>query len=1066
MFLFFFVIIYLFVDSVIYGNINNKILLVVAGSIIIYTITMHLFPNIHIQYIDKSRLLLTVGEFLHSVSNIKLSEDLSSLLYQKVFVEKNILDSIVWSGFIYSIIRLIVFLHLKICKICNNISLGFPLTLPIIGNVRHIPHSIYASPFWIGPMHTLFSLIGIFKLNKTGKVLLVSAALITILPGSLVTASTGALREIFYLFIIIPITSYLGFSYVILKAGRYMRSKVLYILITLGIIGIFSTILVMPIIGNMHYRLLESGTEYEIDGLTWLRYFGSSTDGCTGLGYRQISIYSNKQHPLLYSVSPGRETVLFSRNLNNIYFTNNSVNSLQHLYSKFNIKYYISSGRVLKNFRAKKRDLKIQYNKNLDKIYTSSKHFDIFQYTAPKYEIKTVKILPEVVFNETHPKIRDAGSDFLIETSTYKIRLSKTSPGIRYLGDKRENFLGEGYLTDYIKISWYGRSYIDRIAGCLLSDMNFSTFISNNQIIYKGVLKSENENWATLIVKYTFYEKAIKNEMIVANDWLSDSLPMNLYFSTLSSLPFSYFTYEDWHGIKKKKRVYPSEDYSIMKNKKFKSILFNDGNRGIYIKYCEISPYPSDILYKGDTIYNYSEIDIEFQKFISPGDNLHITRYISIGDEDTTEKNVDRYLSVGLYPYQEGIIPLIITGYLERLNHSTEKELNSSFYVYRELKYANVTYTEGINMGNEEINKTIMNKLLSYGIDVIGYENFFYRFTDPLQIQKEKIGDMRRNARVYYNLNISGFIPEGLKYNLDTINASIDENITFIIATSVEPPIEEFNREGLRYPKIVYYHGNKTSLILLPVSNPTSSLLRPEYNIEDILSQWKSTIDSVIREDDLCIFLLRSTRIRGYMNEILDLIDYAKNKGMTFTTPEKIAEHFRLLQNIYATVSKDIDSVNIFIKNNNNRPVKGVTFRVTVPTIEWRCPYRAINGRITRIKREGLNCISYVTTNLSEKENKTVIIEPNITRREFNIEIPENPIEGKIRIKIMDEYNNSVGSALVTIENKLYKTDEDGVLNINLRRGRYTIKIEKPGFKTRITDLEVKGRIYTLFNLW
>ena len=1064
MFLLFFSVTCILVYGVLCREFNNRLFVLVLTVLFVYGITTSIFPYVHPQYIDKARLVITVGEFLSSKLYLPLAYDMSQLFYTRVFLDKSLIDIALWSGLIYGIAKLAIFLSIQISKLLRKITPQTPLfAIPFIGEIRHISHSVFATPFWIGPIHTFFSLIALFRLNKETLSLLISILMVTILPGSQVTSYTGALREIFYLFLIIPITSSLGFIYLESKLRKFTNRRMSLVLTSLFIFGIFSALLVMPIIGNMYYKPSISGSDVERSGLKWLRGIGNADEGCTGLGYRHmINIYGNKEVPSSTTVHSGSEMKHFIRDLREIYFFNKGENYVEDIYSSFNVKYFILSDRVLRTFGAKREELTIHENKELDKIH-SNDDFDIYQYITPEYTLTHENITKGIVFNETCPEIKDAGVDFLIETPGYKIRLSKKSPSIKYLGSKEENLLGEGYLLDYLRISWYSREYLNKFAEYVPSEMNFSTIIQGNQIIYKRVLRNQNktEKWATLIIKYQFYRDAIKNEMIIANDHLP--VTMNLYLSTMTLTPLNYFTYKDWYGKKKERRIYPSEGYVRIKNKKFRDVFLHNKNKGIYMRYGNTAPYPSNIYYLGSIGYNYSSVNIDYERFIQPGDSLHITRYISIGDEDTTEKNVDRYLSVGLYPYQEGIIPLIITGYLERLNHSTEKELNSSFYVYRELKYANVTYTEGVNMGNEEINKTIMNKLLSYGIDVIGYENFFYRFTDPLQIQKEKIGDMRRNARVYYNLNISGFIPKGLRYNLDTINASIDENITFIIATSVEPPIEEFNREGLRYPKIVYYHGNKTSLILLPVSNPTSSLLRPEYNIEDILSQWKSTIDSAIREDDLCIFLLRSTRIRGYMNEILDLIDYAKNKGMTFTTPEKIAEHFRLLQNIYATVSKDIDSVNIFIKNNNNRPVKGVTFRVTVPTIEWRCPYRAINGRITRIKREGLNCISYVTTNLSEKENKTVIIEPNITRREFNIEIPENPIEGKIRIKIMDEYNNSVGSALVTIENKLYKTDEDGVLNINLRRGKYIIKIKKPGFKTEIFDLEVKGKIYSIF---
>lgn len=1065
MFLLFFSVIYLLIYGILCRELNNRLFVLVLSVLFLYGITTSIFPYVHPQYIDKARLVITVGEFLSSKLYLPLAHDLSQLFYTRVFLDKSLIDIALWSGFIYGITKLVIFLSIQMSKLSRRIIPQAPFfAIPFIGGIRHISHSVFATPVWIGPIHTFFSLIAIFRLNKETLSLLISILMVTILPGSQVTSYTGALREIFYLFLIIPITSSLGFIYLESKLRKFENRRISLVLTSLFIFGIFLALLVMPIIGNMYYKPLISGSEIERSGLEWLKGIGNSDEGCTGLGYRHmINIYGNKEVPSSTTVQSGSEMKHFIRDLRGIYFFDDGENYVRDMYSTFNVKYFILSDRVLRNLGAKKEELTIHGNKGLNKIY-SNKDFNTYQYIIPEHTLTHENITKGIRFNEAYPEIKDAGADFLIETPSYRVRLSKKSPNIKYLGSKEENLLGEGYLLDYMRISWYSREYLNKFADYVPSEMNFSTIIQGNQIIYKRVLRNQNktEKWTTLIIKYQFYRDAIKNEMIIANDYLP--VTMSLYLSTMILTPLNYFTYKDWYGKKNERRIYPSEGYIGIKNKKFRSIFLHNKNSGIYMRYGNTAPYPSNIYYSGSIQYNYGSVNIDYQRFIQPGDSLHITRYISIGDESITERNVDRYLSVGLYPYPEGIIPIIITGYLERLNHSTEKELNSSFYVYKKLKYENITYTEGINMGNEEINKTIMNKLLSYGIDVIGYENFFYRFTDPLHIQKEKIGNMRRNARVYYNLNISGFIPKGLKYNLDTINASIDENITFIIATSVGPPIEEFNREGLRYPKIVYYHGNKTSLILLPVSNPTSSLLRPEYNIKDILSQWKSTIDSVIKNDDVCIFLWRSSDIGKpeYVNGILEVIKYAKDRGMTFTTPEKIAEHFKLLQNISAIVSGDVDTVVISINNQNDEPVNGVAFKLVMPKMDGKCPYLAVKGQMVRIVERGLTCNCYVSTDLNAKGTKVLIIEPNISRKRFTVDLIKGPLEGEIIMSVKDSNNKAIHGATISIGNNKYLTDINGTISTELRRGKYIVKVEKPGFETKDYELEVKGRIYYL----
>ena len=1068
LFLLSFSVVFLVIYGVLCRDFNKKIYLLVLTMLFIYAIVVDIFPHVHPQYIDKSRLVLMVGEFLSSKLQLNLAYDLSDLFYKRIFVDKSIIDIALWSGFIYGITKLVISISTRFSELVRRIMPQTPLfAIPILGEIKTVSHSLHATPFWIGPIHSFLSLIALFRLNKETLALLISILLVTILPASQVTAQTGAMREIFYLLLIVPITSAIGFFYLESRLKKFVDRKNSVMLVYSSLFIIFSSILVMPVIGNIYYKPSISGSEIEREGLGWLKGIGNSDEGCTGVGYRHmINSYADKEVPSSTTVHSGSELNYFSRNLQQIYFFDKSENYVKDLHSVFNIKYFISSNRVLRNLAGNKEELKIHENEELDKIY-SNNDFRLYQYIVPEYKVSHINTTAGIRFYGNYTKIKDAGKDFLIETPTYKTRISKTSPMIKYLGNRKENFLGEGNFLDYIRISWRSIHYLNRSENYVFSEMNLSTSVQNNQILYKKILKDKNgENWATLMIRYVFYEDVIKNEILIANDWLPLGHLMDLNIFTRSVTPNNHFTYRDWYGIKNSKRIYPSEDYSKISDKKFSSIFLNDGNKGIYLKYDKTSQYPSDILYQGGLGYNYSLVEISTREFLSPAESIHITRYISIGDEKTAEENINKYLSVSIYPYPDGIIPLTLTGYLENLDEMEEDEVNHTLNTYNTLRDNGVieSYTEAISFRDEELNTSFIKKLSDYKVNVIGYGNLLYNTFYPLATQKDNVGKMNNNSKAYYKKDMRGFIPLGMKYNLDTIDASIGEDLLFIEGISVPTPFFEFYQEGFRHPVITYYHGNETSLMLLPVSEPTSPSIDSEEDMKDAVSAWKSAIDSAVKNDDLCILLWKSTQVGKpeYLDEISELIDYAKSRGMTFTTPEEIVKHYRLTQNISAIAFRDIDTVRISVTNDNYEKIDGLTLKVILPTLEFKCPYEAKNGRIARVKKEGFECTCYITIDVGGKETKTVVIEPKVQRKRFMIEIPRNPIEGEVKIQVKDENNNVVKGTLVTIENRIYETDENGILEVYLSRGMYKVKIEKAGFKTEVFNLEVKGAIYAL----
>ena len=215
MFLLFLASTFVVVHGIICKEFDNKIFLLVLSVLFIYGITMHLFPYIQPQYIDKGRLVLTVGEFVSSNMYLDIVYKMSQLFYTRIFVDGNIIDITIWSGFIYGVVRFSIFFFIQLSNLASKLKSKMknkgliprnPLfTLPIIGGISNISHSVLATPFWIGPQHTFFSIFALSRIDRKSLAFLISALLVTILPGSQVESYTGSLREIIYLFLIIPI---------------------------------------------------------------------------------------------------------------------------------------------------------------------------------------------------------------------------------------------------------------------------------------------------------------------------------------------------------------------------------------------------------------------------------------------------------------------------------------------------------------------------------------------------------------------------------------------------------------------------------------------------------------------------------------------------------------------------------------------------------------------------------------------------------------------------------------------------------------------------------------------
>jgi len=974
MFLLMLTIAYLFIYAILCGELHRDSYMAAGSLMFFYIITMHLFPYIHPQYIDKGRILVSAGDFLTSDLHVPFADELAQMFYEQIFLDLNPLYVVLICLAIYAACRFLMFLHHKVKT--SGIKLKFSeklLSVPIIGSIRHVSHSITYAPFWLGPVHVVLAISGVFKVNRKGLCMLFAVAAVTLLPGHM--TGERAIREIEYFFVIIPVLAALGFYHAKAKVEPHMKGIFQKLFAGMLLLVIFFSVVVLPIIDNLYYHPLISGTEYERTGLSWLGGIGEPDEGCAGWGYRHmISVYGKKVPPAVTSVASGSEMKRYTRDQYSVCFNMNSEKHADDLYATFGVKYLIVSKRTIRNFGEKPEHLMIDHNRQLDKIYSSAGYFSVYKYIA--HPVHRADISPPLNFADD-ALIKDAGDSYLVETDYYKMRIGKTNPAIQYIGNKTVNFLGdEGIYYDFLRICWGAGSHKEQVNGWALHEISFpAVILGKNQITYRTVLKdiSNTENWATLTVKYTFFDRAMKREIILSNDWINDS-SMNPDLTMAYFSPMRYFSFRLDNEPAKKRTIYPSEDEVKLKKLRFNRVFINNGKDGIYIKFEKTAPYPDAITYTGLTNLNYSyyTVSMHLSESLLPSESMDVTQWISIGDEQTAEKNIERYSSVSLYPYPDGVIPMILVSHINSLNTSSEADFDMTLNAHERFREAGVTgYTEAVRMQDAEINTSRMDKLLEDGAYIIGCERVEgYNIT----VQAEEIKEIKENAAKNYGIEIDGFMPEDLRYELDTVKVLADRNLTFLVAKRIMPAFDIYFQEGLRHPELTYYHGDRTGVVLLPVSEPVIG--GATYFYDDYKTAWKAVIDSVIKNEDLCVFLWDSKKAcrPEYVNETISVIRYARERGMNFTTPCEIAKHFLLLQNVSATVSGNDDGskTTISVKNENKEAVHGVTFRVEVP---GTAEYTVKNAKISRKTRSWDKCVYYVSTDLEPGEMRDIVLE-------------------------------------------------------------------------------------------
>ncbi len=636
----------------IYSIFENKVNYVVFLALTIQMFYMvaflgGIFGHVHHQYIDKGRIMLSVGALLSSTTKLPIFKSFSELIYKGIFLNLNPIIVVLWLSLVYTI-------TLALARLSGNLKnkiRGIEIS-PALFGITHISHEVIFWPLWLGPIHVAFSIPGFLKSNKKGKILLLSIALVAIPTGLI--AKERALRELHYFYIILPIISAIGFDYLYgwVRSRYESWSETKRGIVVLATVCILTSLVIIPVVGNLYYHPMISGPKYERDGLKWLGSIGNSNEGAAGLVGSRVAIYSDKVPIAVTSVSAGSEAKRFGRDLYNILFTRNSEKYAKDLYTAFGVKYYILTSKIERVYSLPMSAVRIDENTQLDKIYSTENHFGIYSEIAYPTERKSVESRIEF---ENVPTIKDTGTGYLVETKYYKIRIGKENPGIEYLGNRTFDFLGGGELFDIVTISDPKENVTD---AWILQDQPYSyIMLGKNKIVYKTTLREKGRPVATLIVKYTFYNESFRRDIVLASDWLNGSID--------SSYQMQFFTpmnkFEIYlNNYKLKSRiVYPSEDLVVMKNLKFNGFLLHGDGRDVFIYYENSAPYPVEVTYKGSTtyLYKYYSVAMKLKKYLSPGETLHVTQIIALGKD--AMKKAEKY-DVEIAQYRYGKVPVIL----------------------------------------------------------------------------------------------------------------------------------------------------------------------------------------------------------------------------------------------------------------------------------------------------------------------------------------------------------------------------------------------------------------------
>jgi hypothetical protein len=1065
-FLIIFPILFLLLYCLLWGRFLLSMYIVILSTFIIYIFSLEWFPLIANQYDVKSTLLLAPGNFLATKFNFSLPLEVGNIFYQNIIISHEFSYAIILGALIFTLAKFFRYIHQKVSEKFSQSENVYPFTLPI----SNISHSFTTTPIWIGPMHTIFSIFGFFRIDSRGKCMLLTALFVTIVPDILLTAegtqsATGVTREISFLVIILPITTVLGLWAVIAYLDTIKYSKKNLILLMVWILVLLA-IIIPPTLATTYYLPTISGEDYIIEGMQWLGNTGDLHEKVIGYGYRFITTYTNMSDAS-YGVQDGYEKSLFLNLLRGTYFSSagNNVADLRHY---FGVGYILTSDKLTAQFKNTVNNLTIDNNSAVDKIY-SSKDFGIYGVTTFTEKQALKKFIAENI------SFQQIGSSIQIETEVYKVVLNKEYPKIERFGTPQDNYLGEGYMADSIQISGLRDSYVNPYSSpdqsafsrnitvdkFNLDIVNIPAEISNNQIVYRTVLKDQQNgnNEASLLVRYTFYPNTIKREFLVSNDWIvtSDARDMDVLFRTKMFSPMNDFVLKRDQLIIKR-HMYTSLDNTVL-NEIFQDIYVNDGKQGIYLKNERTAPYPNELTYSGSTLYNMSALVISQEDFLKPGATLHITQFLSPGDEVSAERDILTQDGISLSNFPDGKAPIILLGYRNAYsNNSSDNTIEQSYQILtnNKIPYSEVVVNDNIEESpSDNIN---LHAIANNKINIVSSASMGAKFFDNFSSQERTI-----SSQIDYvnneGKNLIGYMPSSLNYNLDTLRIISDKGIPFIISDFVHPPYRGIFGQENRNPQMAIYHNESISVVLIPVNYPMITELSPKTDNTYIFAAWDATIDEAASNDEMTLFIIRSDAVDNpdYTDDLKTLITYATNKGLTFSTPDVIVNHFIKIQNIQYSGSINGDTATINLTNNNDDMVQNVTFRIVLPELKTG-HYTVNDGKIVNTKADNNQVVVYASTDIPAYATKEITIEPDTPRQKIVVTLPPQLAEGTMTISIEDSAGNPLRDADVLIDSKYYYSDADGNLKIDVTRGVHTVQIKYPGYETYSTTLNVKGR--------
>ncbi len=970
-----------------FGRKFSQPLFVLASStFLFFWIAVKLFPHLYHQYATKASLFLTPGNFLSDKFHIFFADDLSVVLYENLFVNHQFVYVIIWTAFVFAVGSVLVSVGEQVFQQYSRVvDKGKYAIVPL----SDMSHSFLATPFWIGPIHAILGIIGVFRLDGKGKCFAVTVILTTVVPAMMqasegVSGATGALREISYLYLIVPVVAVLGLWYIIQVVKVKVKNS--RVTITLIYLLIFSVIIVTPVIGNGYYLPSISGDDHIIEGMQWLSGTGNQNEKVVGYGYRTVPVYTGKMDAS-YGLAYGTQTRTFIGLLNSIYFSKPG-NQVMDFYSLFGARYVLVSDKLVENIKTddEEREVAIDSQNDLDKIF-SSRDFGI-------YAVRHTSVnLSDSNFTGSRISIATVGSNIEINSKTYKVVIDQETPTMKYLGTSSQNYFREGAMYDMTRITWMGNS--DDVGVYTFNDEDFTLEEAGNQLIYRTILKDDHErnNWSTVTVVYTFLPEMIQREFIISNDQLSssDTPILRAYFTTNLFMPASTFVMKKSYR-RIEKNVYPSED-SVDINDVYEEFYFSDGDSGIYLKYGTTSPFPQYISYKGSTAYDYSSFSVGNLEPVQPGASLHITQYISVGSETLAKRHIQNENRISLYPYPDGIIPLILCGYdsggaTQRYGRIDTFEIGNDSAEYTEVTGV-VRLTNTLN-GVFDDGKRGIPYTISIGVNP-PYDNILFceglRHPQMAQYQGEPTGTV--------------MLPES------------EPRTVMLLRLKTQ---EEFFTD---WKNVIRSVSSNDDMALF--------LMRPE-DVENPM----------------------------YSQDFQGILAYADEYGLTHAKPGQIARHFSNMQQITCNSSFELDKATITVTNENAFPVDGVTFAIRMPRLDEDV-YGVSNGEIKRTVQYSDQTVLYVSVDLESQQSRTITLKPTLEKKHLSVEIPSSLKEGTVTFVVRDEEGQLVENAQIMIDDMPYLTNEYGNVSVQLRRGSYELTIEKAGYMKETRDITIRS---------